>query len=84
MFFAAPLFDLAVFGRFLRACIWIWSKNQILFVFVCYTGAVGQADRGGGVAAEEATVPQMGHLGHLGLGARRGPLYYILLPLNYR
>ena len=39
LFLAAPLFDLAVFGRFLRSCIWIWSKYQILFVFVCYTGA---------------------------------------------
>ena len=39
LFLAAPLFDLAVFGRFLRFCIWIWSKCQILFVFVCYTAA---------------------------------------------
>ena len=34
LFLAATLFDLAVFGRFLRSCIWIWSKYQILFVFV--------------------------------------------------
>ena len=44
LFLAAPLFDLAVFGRFLRSCIWIWSKYQILFVFVCFTDNVWSTD----------------------------------------